>query len=85
MENFSTRDGQVLSSSLNTYLIPTALDIPIEMDCVLVENPDPNGPFSARGVGEIPFIPLAPATLAAIQNATGAWFNFIPLPLSIYL
>ena len=79
IEDFLTNDGQVISDSLSTYLIPTSMDIPSELECLLIENPDPLGPFGVRGVGEVPFLPLAPATLSAIKDATGYWFNHIPL------
>ncbi len=79
IENFSTQDGRVISDSLRTYLIPTSMDIPSKVECILIENPDPIGPFGVRGVGEVPFLPLAPATLSAIKDATGYWFNHIPL------
>lgn len=37
------------------------------------------GPWGARGVGEPPFLPLAPALLAAIRDATGVWLDEIPV------
>ncbi|CAG1772773.1 partial Nicotinate dehydrogenase medium molybdopterin subunit, partial [uncultured bacterium] len=40
--------------------------------------PDPIGPWGASGMGEMPFIPLAPAISAAIHDATGVWFNSLP-------
>jgi len=77
-ENFQTKDGRVLSDQLSTYLIPTVLDIPESVESVLVEIPDPNGPWGARGVGELPFLPYAPAVAAAIHDATGVWINEFP-------
>ena len=49
-EDWKTKDGRVLSDQLSTYLLPTILDIPESVESVLVEVPDPNGPFGARGV-----------------------------------
>jgi CO/xanthine dehydrogenase Mo-binding subunit len=77
-ENFQAKDGRVLSDQLSTYLIPTVLDIPESVESVLVEIPDPNGPWGARGVGELPFLPYAPAVAAAIHDATGVWINEFP-------
>lgn len=77
-EDFKTKDGRVLSDQLSTYLLPTILDIPEEVVSVLVEVPDPNGPWGARGVGEPPFLPYAPAVAAAIHDATGVWINEFP-------
>jgi CO/xanthine dehydrogenase Mo-binding subunit len=46
---------------------------------VIMEVPDPLGPWGARGMAEMPFIPLAPAITAALYDATGVWFNRLPL------
>ncbi len=66
--------------SFDTYLIPTAMDVP-EVKPVIVEVPEPTGPFGAKGVGEPALIPTAPAILNAIHNATGCWVNRIPADL----
>ena len=79
MENFQMQDGYVLTDQLSTYLIPTVLDVPAVVEPVIVEVPDPRGPWGARGVGEPPFLPLAPAILAAIHDATGIWMDEIPV------
>jgi CO/xanthine dehydrogenase Mo-binding subunit len=79
MENFIQRDGYVLTPHLSTYLIPTVLDIPERIQTVILEYPDPNGPWGARGMGEMPYIPLTPAITAAIHNAIGVWFDDFPL------
>ncbi len=78
-ENFQTKDGKVLTPYLSTYLIPGILDVPERVDSVIVEYPDENGPWGARGMAEMPFIPLAPAIVAAVHDATGVWFDEIPL------
>ncbi|MBU0704076.1 MAG: hypothetical protein KKC18_09465, partial [Chloroflexi bacterium] len=49
-------------------------------DLIIVEQPDPRGPWGARGMGEMPFLPLAPALVAAIHAATSVWFDELPLP-----
>jgi CO/xanthine dehydrogenase Mo-binding subunit len=77
-EDFKTKDGRVLTDQLSTYLLPTILDIPEKVESVILEVPDPNGPWGARGVGELPFLPLAPAIAAAIHDATGVWINEFP-------
>lgn len=79
MEHLVSVDGRVLNPYLSTYLIPTVLDVPVEVKSVILEYPDPIGPFGARGMAEMPFIPLAPAITAAIYDATGVRFNQIPL------
>jgi CO/xanthine dehydrogenase Mo-binding subunit len=79
LENFAIEDGRVLSDQLSTYLIPTVVDIPSRVKNVLIERPDPSGPYGVRGVGEMPFIPLAPAIVTAIKGATGIWFDHLPI------
>lgn len=79
MENFQMKDGYLLTDQLSTYLIPTVLDVPDVVEPVIVEVPEPHGPWGARGVGEPPFLPLAPAILAAIHDATGIWMDEIPI------
>jgi len=78
-ENFITADGRVLTPNLSTYLIPTISDVPEQVESIIVERPDPRIPWGVRGVGEMPFIPLAPALAAAIHDATGVWFDELPL------
>jgi CO/xanthine dehydrogenase Mo-binding subunit len=78
-ENFIQEDGYVLTDKLSTYLIPTVQDVPSKLIPVVMENPDPNGPFGALGVAEMPYIPLAPAITAAMYDATGVWFDDFPL------
>ncbi len=77
-EEFKTRGGYVLTDQLSTYLIPTVADIPEKVESVLIEVADPNGPWGARGVGELPFLPLAPAIAAAIHDALGVWIDEFP-------
>jgi CO/xanthine dehydrogenase Mo-binding subunit len=78
-ENFITEEGHVLTPYLSTYLIPTIADVPERVESVIVERPDRRGPWGARGMGEMPFIPLAPALVAAIHDATGVWIDDLPL------
>ncbi len=78
LEDWKTKDGRVLSDQLSTYLIPTIWDIPEKVETVLVEVPDPNGPWGARGLGELPFLTVAPVIGAAIHDATGVWVDEFP-------
>jgi CO/xanthine dehydrogenase Mo-binding subunit len=78
-ENFLTRDGRVLTPNLSTYLIPTTADLPEQTESIIVEHANPMGPWGARGMGELPFIALAPALVAAVHDATGLWFDDFPL------
>jgi len=78
-ENFQMKDGQVLTPYLSNYLIPTVLDVPQEVNSLILEYPDPLGPWGARGMGEMPYLPFAPAICAAVKDATGLWFDSFPL------
>ncbi|GAB4498955.1 MAG: selenium-dependent xanthine dehydrogenase [Anaerolineales bacterium] len=78
MEDFKTKDGRVMTDQFSTYLIPTIWDIPEKVESVLVEVPDPNGPWGARGMGELPYLPVAPAIAAAIHDAIGVWIDEFP-------
>ena len=79
LENLVSKNGRILNPYLSTYLIPTVWDIPQEVKPVILEYGDPRGPWGARGMAEMPFIPLAPAICAAVHDATGVWFDRIPL------
>lgn len=79
MENFIQKDGRALNPYLSTYLIPGVLDIPDRVHSVILECPTPIGPWGARGMAEMPYIPLTPAITAAVHNAVGVWFDDFPL------
>jgi nicotinate dehydrogenase large molybdopterin subunit len=68
------------SDSFVNYLIPTLKDAP-EVIPILVEDPEPTGPFGAKGVGEPALIPTAPAILNAIADAVGERIYELPANL----
>jgi 4-hydroxybenzoyl-CoA reductase subunit alpha len=77
--------GRVLNPDLAEYKIPTALDMP-NVDTVIVESHEPNGPFGAKEVGEGAIMPTIPAILNAVYNATGVRIFELPLtPERIYM
>ncbi len=78
LEDYKTKNGRVLSDQLSTYLIPTIWDIPEKVESVILEIPDPIGPWGARGVGELPYLTVAPAIGAAIHDAIGVWIDEFP-------
>jgi CO/xanthine dehydrogenase Mo-binding subunit len=79
LENFVQEGGYVQTQHLSTYLIPTVLDIPDRVQSLILEYPDPRGPWGARGMAEMPYLPLSPAIIAAVHGATGVWFLEFPL------
>ncbi|HEV7810217.1 MAG TPA: molybdopterin cofactor-binding domain-containing protein, partial [Candidatus Limnocylindrales bacterium] len=77
IEEIKLRDGRYLNDRLATYIIPTALDAP-RITTILVEAPFSGAPHGAKGVGELPMDVGAPAIVAAIHDATGAWIHELP-------
>ena len=77
IEEIKLRDGRYLNDRLATYVIPTALDAP-RITTILVEAPFAGAPHGAKGVGELPMDVGAPAVIAAIADATGAWIDELP-------
>ncbi|MCG8690199.1 MAG: xanthine dehydrogenase family protein molybdopterin-binding subunit, partial [Minwuiales bacterium] len=66
------------TENLHDYLIPTFGDVP-EIDVIIVEDPEPLGPFGAKGVGEPGLVPTAPAILGAIRHAAGVRMTRVPV------
>jgi CO/xanthine dehydrogenase Mo-binding subunit/aerobic-type carbon monoxide dehydrogenase small subunit (CoxS/CutS family) len=66
------------TENLHDYLIPTAGDVP-DIEVHLIEDPEPEGPFGAKGVGEPALVPTAPAILSAIRHATGVTMRQVPV------
>jgi len=63
--------------SMSEYHIPTSLDMP-HIQGIIVEDPEPTGPFGAKGMGEPSLCPTAPAILNAIADALGQRINRLP-------
>ena len=78
-EDLQSADGRILNPRFSGYLIPGIGDIPDRVDSVVLELADPLGPFGARGMSEMPYLPYAPAIVDALFDATGVWFDEIPL------
>ena len=68
---------QCVSENLHDYLMPTVGDMP-EIEIILIEDPEPLGPYGAKGIGEHALIPTAPAILAGIKHATGVSIRHLP-------
>jgi xanthine dehydrogenase D subunit len=78
MEEIVLDRGRIANASFTDYLLPTALDAP-EVVAALIEEPDPQAPFGAKGVGEPPCISSTPAIVAAIRAATGRPLARVPV------
>ena len=64
--------------SLLEYKSPTFLDMP-KMTTYVIEDPDPNGPFGAKEVGQGPLLPIMPALSNAIFDAVGVRVDQVPI------
>jgi CO/xanthine dehydrogenase Mo-binding subunit len=71
-------DGRYVQRTLETYRLPLAVDVP-RVEVVILEHPDPAGPFGAKGVAEPPVVPVAAAIANAISDAVGAPIDSIPV------
>lgn len=78
MEEIIVDNGRVRNPSFTDYLLPTALDAPVVV-ASFVEEPDPQAPLGAKGVGEPPCISVTPAIVAAIRDATGKDLSRVPV------
>jgi CO/xanthine dehydrogenase Mo-binding subunit len=77
-EHLFAADGKMLNKRMQNYVIPTAPDIP-PMQTLLLENPYADGPYGAKGLGELPMDGPAPAVAAAVLNATGCLVPDLPI------
>jgi 4-hydroxybenzoyl-CoA reductase subunit alpha len=76
--------GKILNADLAEYKIPTALDM-ANVESIIVESNEPNGPFGAKEVGEGAIMPTIPAILNAVYDATGVRLFELPLtPERVY-
>ena len=78
LENFITKDGYVVTDRMSRYRIPSIVHTP-EITSIIVEDPTKDGPYGAKGVGEIVLIPTPPAITNAIYNAVGVRFDSLPV------
>src|SRR5579864_2827371 len=78
MEEVQLEGGRIKNASFTDYLIPTILDMP-PVVAALVEEPEPDVPFGAKGVGEPSTIVSTAAVAAALRDATGLPLNRVPV------
>ncbi|WP_144451323.1 xanthine dehydrogenase subunit D [Halalkalibacter nanhaiisediminis] len=70
--------GRYVTKNLDTYMIPTILDVPVQHVEAIEELPDGDS-FGPRGVGEVGSVALAPAIVSAVRQATGKWVKSLPI------
>jgi CO/xanthine dehydrogenase Mo-binding subunit len=78
MEDISYNyEGRIRNNSFSNYIIPTAMDVP-NLITEVMNNPYVDGPYGAKGAGELPTVGPAAAYIEAIENAIGSSVNKIP-------
>ncbi len=70
-ESLQFKEGVPVNNSFVDYRIATSADTPAEIEAIMVEVPQDDGPWGARGVGEHPMVPTIPAIANAIFDAIG--------------
>jgi xanthine dehydrogenase molybdenum-binding subunit len=70
--------GAPLTVNLDSFKIPNLIDIP-RIEAVLIEQPDPFGPYGAKALGEPPLVPVAAAIANAVNDATGVRIRELPI------
>lgn len=79
LEGLILQEGVPKNPNFTDYRIATAVDAPLETENIIVEVPQDDGPFGARGIGEHPMIPTAPAIANAVYNAVGVRIDSLPI------
>jgi carbon-monoxide dehydrogenase large subunit len=79
LERLILDHGVPRNANFTDYRIATAVDAPLETENIIVEVPQDDGPFGARGIGEHPMVPTAPAIANAIYNAVGVRVDSLPI------
>ncbi len=78
-ENMALKNDGKWVDGFTEYLLPTTLDMPKNLNMILLEIPEASGPFGAKGVGEIPVVPTAPAIANAVYQAIGVRVKSLPI------
>jgi len=78
-ESMVLKDQGQWIDSFTEYLIPTSKDMPEHYENIILEIPEASGPYGAKGIGEIPLVPTAPAIANAVYDAIGVRVNSLPI------
>lgn len=85
MEEYAVLEGgQLVAPSLLEYRMPTAVDLP-DLETILVESIDPEGPYGAKECGEGSVHPTIPAVVNAVYDAVGVWLHEVPITPEVIL
>lgn len=78
-ERVVRKNGVIANPHYRDYLLPGAKDVPMDVQCIFVENRDRTGPYGARGVAEVSLIPIPAALGAAVAAAVGVRPTHLPM------
>ena len=78
-EDMSLKPNGQWVDSFSEYLLPTSLDVPFNLDVQLLEYPELDGPFGAKGLAEICLVPTAPAIANAVYDAVKVRVKDLPI------
>ncbi|MFQ5693272.1 MAG: xanthine dehydrogenase family protein molybdopterin-binding subunit, partial [Nitrospinota bacterium] len=78
-EELVAAEGQLVNGNLGEYKLLTTLDVPGEMIPMVVEEPHPEGPWGAKGIGEPGMAPTAACIANAVYDALGVQVKSIPI------
>jgi CO/xanthine dehydrogenase Mo-binding subunit len=78
-EDMFLKPNNTWVDNFTEYLLPTSLDIPARIEVEMLEYPELDGPYGAKGLAEICVVPTAPAVANAVYNAVGARIKELPI------
>ena len=77
-EELQVVEGKVANASFRDYKILTANDV-VPVEAVIIEDPEPSGPYGVKGTGEPGLVPTAAAIANAVYDAVGVRINSLPI------
>lgn len=78
-ENSMVEGGYYQNPRFATYILPTALDVPLDIKTIAVDVYEGSHPLGSKGIGEVVFTTVAPAITNAIHDAIGIRFYSLPV------
>ena len=83
-EGYPTENGYPVKTLYRQLGLPRAEDTP-DYEIILIEDPEPQGPFGAKGISEVATVPVTPAILNAVSRAIGVRINKVPAAPEVVL
>lgn len=78
-EEIEYSDGRVRNGNFKDYRVPKATELPRDVEHIVFESSDTEGPFGAKSVGEIAIFPTPPAIASAVEDALGVEMTTLPM------